>query len=415
MYFNLIPHAIHFSGRSFYIIMVNKFYQIVTLSLAFILLHLPFAFAATLGPAETFEDLCAMIDEASSGDTLLISGEIDANEDFPLTTHSPLRITSQYGEIASLKNLRLHNASITFSNVLLQDTLSVSGNSNICLSNGVHILGSEGESALSFIGNGTLIVEPHCQITAHSGGEGIFISHTGGEFYGSIEGSVQGGSGQNGGAGVVISPLLGSSAMLISGSITGGNGTSLGGHALNLFNLSGNAFVTVDGTLTGGSGFIGGDAIQIISAADTVNIGIGGSVKGGSGHSHGGCALILMNASGSSSFNLFGSLSGGDAIGKAAQPGTSLHLVGDSAVVRTRIDNCMLEDGRYISSTPKPEATETSFKPISTPSPTPSPTPQVSPKLTPMPEITAPAENIAYIITPEPPAEPVRYHAKETK
>ena len=394
--------------------MKSRFFQILLLSFILSLTHLPCAFAATLGPAETIEDLRAMIEEASSGDTLLISGEIIMDDNLPLTTDSSMRITSQRGEIAKLSGLRIRNASITFSNVLLENSLLIEGTSSICLSNGVRILGSDTQNALSFIGNGTLIIEPGCHILADSGSNGIFISHTGGDFYGSIEGSVQGGAGQNGGAGILVSPMLDSSAMLISGSIEGGSGVALGGHALNLYNLSGNALITVDGTVDGGSGFIGGDAIQIISATDTVSIGIAGSVKGGSGQSHGGSALIIMNAGGSSSFNLSGSFSGGDAIGKAAQPGTSLQLVGNSAVVRTRIDNCLLEDGRYLSSTPKPDIHDApSFVPTASPSPTPSP--KALPKLTPMPEITSPADDIAYIITPEPPDNSSRLHKKASK
>ena len=83
------------------------------------------ALAATLGPAETIDDLRAMIDEADANDTLLISGEIIMDEDVPLSTRFPVRITSDAGETCSLKNLRLENASITFTNVLLDDSLSI--------------------------------------------------------------------------------------------------------------------------------------------------------------------------------------------------------------------------------------------------------------------------------------------------
>jgi len=388
--------------------MTGRFFQTFLLCFILILTHLPCASAATLGPAETLEDLRAMIEEASPGDTLLISGEISMDSGASIATDSSMRITSQAGEIASLRGLRIQDASITFSNILFEDSLYIEGTSNICLSSGVRILGSDNQSALTFIGSGTLIIEPNCSISASSGNDGVFISHTGGEFYGSIEGTVQGGSGQNGGSGMLISPLLDSSAMLISGSIEGGSGVALGGRALNLYNLSGNAFVTIDGSISGGNGFIGGDAVQIISAGDTVSIGIDGSIKGGSGQSHGGCALIIMNAGGSSSFNLSGAFAGGDAIGSAAQPGTSLQLVGNSAVVRTRIDNCLLEDGRYLSSTAKPNVIQTPFY-----TPTPSPSPKASPRLTPIPEITSPANHVAYIITPEPPTESPRYHTKD--
>lgn len=382
--------------------MFKLFLPILCLSYILILTPFSYSFAASLGPAETIDDLRAMIDEASAGDVLLVTEEISMDEGSPLTSHIPIRIASQVGETATLRALRLADASITFSNLILEDSLSISGISNICLSRGTQIRGSQDGSALSFVGSGTLIIEPGCNIVGAPGNCGVSISHTGGELYGSIEGSVSGGDGQNGGAGVTISPLFDSSAILISGSIRGGNGVSLGGQALNLHNLSGNAFITIDGNLIGGDGFIGGDGIHLISASDSVSVGIGGSIKGGTGQSYGGTALILMNASDSSSFNLSGSLSGGDAMGIAAQPGTSLQLVGNSSVVRTRIDNCILEEGRYLSATPKPAATPTnSPQPTSIPEPT--PIPFVRPDITPLPEITAPASNIAYIITPEPP------------
>jgi len=356
--------------------------------------------AAILGPAETISDLRDMIEEASSGDTLLVTGEISMDNGHPLTIPSPIRIVSQEGEIATLRGLRLSDASVTFSSIRIEDSLFVKGVSNLNLSNSVRVLGSDHHSALSFSGNGTLIIEPGCSISGSNGFEGVVINHTGGEFYGSIEGSVRGGAGDAGGAGVVISPLLNSGALLISGNIEGGKGNSLGGHALNLYGLEGNAFITVTGSLLGGSGFIGGNGIQLISVNDNVSIGINGTVKGGSGHSHGGSGLIMMNVNDSSSFHLSGSFSGGDAIGVAAQPGTSLQLVGNSAIVRTRIDNCLLEDGHFLNSTPEPSAAP---EPINTPTASPLPTPPLSiiPSITPLPEITAPADAVAYIIPPE--------------
>jgi len=363
------------------------------------------ACAAVLGPAETIEDLRAMLDEAAAGDTLLISGDIAMDGGAPLASDASVRVTSQSGEIAVLRGIRLQDASITFSDILFLDSLQITGSSTILLSRGVHVRGGEGQTALSFDGNGTLIIEPGCDIEGGEGGEGVSIRHTGGEFYGSIEGSVHGGAGNQGGAGVTISPLRDSSAVLISGDIQGGSGTSIGGHALNLYDLSGNAYVTVAGRLTGGDGFIGGDGIQLVSAQDNVSVGVSGAVKGGAGSSHGGSALILMNAVDASSFNLSGSFSGGDAIGSNAQPGSSLLLVGDDAVVRARIDNCILEEGRHLSAADKPDVLLTP-QPTAEPTQTPEPTPAAParPEITPLPEITSPADNIAYIITPEPPA-----------
>ena len=384
--------------------MMHKRLWTFVLCLLLICMQVLPAFADTLGPAETIDDLRAMLEEAQDGDTLLLSGDIAMDSGSPLTSAASIRLASQDGETAVLCSVHLRDISAAFSNIHFVDSLAVSGTSTVHLDRSVRVRGANGQSALSFSGNGTLIIDPGCVIEGSEGGSGISIHHTGGEFYGSIEGRVSGGDGSTGGTGVVISPLSDSGALLISGDIQGGSGVTLGGHALDLYDLSGNAFITIDGNLNGGSGFIGGDGIQLISAGDTVSVGVSASVKGGAGQSHGGSALILMNAGDSSTFNLSGAFAGGDAIGNGAEPGTSLHLVGDDAVVRTRIDNCILEDGRYLSATPKPEIILTP-EPTTTPTAEPTATPLFRSEVTPLPEITSPADNIAYIITPEPPPE----------
>ena len=384
--------------------MMNKRLWAAALSICIACTQLPPALAATLGPAETISDLRAMLDEAVSGDTLLISGDVAMDRGEPLTCAASVLFASQSGETATLRGLRLRDISVSFSDIRLEDSLVVSGTSTVHLARSARVRGRDGQSALSFTGSGTLIIDPGCVIEGISGGDGVSIQHTGGEFYGSIEGRVLGGSGDNGGTAVLISPLGNAGAVLVAGDIQGGEGISLGGHALDLYNLSGNAFVTVAGSLTGGSGFIGGDGVQLVSASDTVSVGINASVKGGAGQSYGGSALILMNASDSSSFNLSGAFSGGNAIGEGSTPGTSLQLVGDGAVVRTRIDNCILEEGRHLNATPKPEIILTP-EPTATPTAKPTVTPAYRSEVTPLPEITSPADNVAYIITPEPPRE----------
>lgn len=356
--------------------------------------------AATLGPAETLDDLRAMLDEAAYGDVLLIGGDLLMDDGAPLTSHADVRITGDGSAV--LRGLRFENASITFEGIDLEDSLHVQGNSHIFLGRGVRASGASGQPGVSFCGSGTLIIEPGCDISGGDGGTGVFISHTGGEFYGSIEGAVRGGSSSSGGTGVLISPLMDSSAVFISGSVQGGSGSALGGHGLNLYDLRGNAYVTVAGQIQGGSGSIGGDGIQLVSLNDTVSIGVSGRIRGGSGEHHGGNALILMNAEDSSSVNLSGTFSGGDASGASAQPGTSLLLVGESAAMRTHVGDCILEEGRALLSPLSPEQTAA---PTPTPevTPEPAPTPVALPEITPLPEITAPADNIAYIITPEPP------------
>jgi len=391
--------------KGFLHIMMNKRLWAAALCLALTVLQIFPGFAAELGPAETIDDLRAMLEEAHSGDTLLISGEVIMDGGDPLTSSVPILFTSQDGETAVLRGIRLRDISAAFSSVRLEDSLTVTGLSTIHLARSARVSGRDNRSALSFTGSGALIIDPGCVIEGGAGSEGVSIQHTGGEFYASIEGRVLGGDGSSGGAGVLISPLSDSAAVLVDGDIRGGSGSLLGGHALNLYDLSGNAFITVSGNLTGGSGSIGGDGIQLVSAQDAVSVGISASVKGGAGTSHGGSALILMNASGSSSFNLSGSFSGGDAVAENASPGTSLHLVGNGAVVRTRIDNCILEDGRYLNGAHKPAPTQT---PAPAPQPTvtaePTETPVPHPEVTPLPEITSPADSVALIITPEPPA-----------
>lgn len=337
------------------------------------------AWAQTFGPVSSYEELSGLLLAAKDGDTILLSGDISADGKSPLSSLSSVCLKAEGS--ATLRGLHLQDASLSIVGVALEDGLTVSGTSHVLLGKDVTITGSSGSAALSFSGNGALIVERGCAIEGGTGSPGLSIRHDGGEFYGSIEGRVTGGSGASGGAGVIVSPLQEGGAVMITGSIHGGDGTSLGGHALNLYDLSGNAYVTVDGNLQGGVGSIGGDGIQLISASDTVNVGIIGTVKGGSGESYGGNALILLDAEGSSTVNLSGHFSGGDALGSNAQPGTSLHLIGDSSSLRTRMDNCILEDGKKLNPTAVPTAAPTS-------EPTPEPTPESTAE--PTPEPTAP-------------------------
>ena len=347
------------------------------------------AWAQTLGPVSSYEDLCALLLSAQDGDTILLSGDIEADSSKPLSGSPAVRLQAQGS--ATVSGLHLQDASVSFVGITLKDGLTIDGTSHVLLGNNVTVTGADGNAALAFSGNGALIVEQGCDIEGGAGAPGLSIRHDGGEFYGSVEGSVTGGHGKHGGAGMIISPLKEGGAMMITGSIQGGSGTVLGGHALNLYELSGNAYITVDGTLQGGDGTVGGDGIQLVAASGNVNVGIGGQVKGGSGESHGGNAMILLNAEGSSSVSLSGHFSGGDAIGSDAQPGTSLHLIGDSTSLRTRMDNCILEDGKKLRPTVQPTAEPTPEPaPESTPEPAPESTPEPAPESTsePAPEST---------------------------
>lgn len=329
----------------------------ISLSVLMTLLPITFSLAATLGPVSSFEALQDLLPAAHAGDMILISGALDAADKGPISPQTHVRITSADHDTASIRHLQILNGDVTLSNISLEGSLKIDGTSNVLLTRGTSVTGSDGMSGISFTGNGTLILEPGSVVTGGTGSAGISIEHQQGDFFASLEGSIVGGSGTTGGTGVVIFPLSDSGAVMISGSVVGGKGSSLGGHALNLYELSGNAYVTVDGKLQGGSGTIGGDGIHLVSAADNTVVGITGSVKGGRGESYGGDALILMNASDSSSFHLSGSFSGGDATGPDAQPGTSLTLVGHAASLRTFVGDCFLEDGKNLGSELIPEVT----------------------------------------------------------
>ncbi|MBQ7786238.1 MAG: hypothetical protein IJ381_08870 [Clostridia bacterium] len=317
---------------------------------AFILLFI-FAhssFAASLGPVSSFEELQSAIAASHDQDIILISGDIHCADSLPLSTAFPVQIASQPGNRSMLRGLRLNDANISFSDIDLSDSLEISGTSYIHLLSGVVVTGSDHRNGISFHGDGMLIVDKGVSVTGGNERAGISLTHAGSEFYASLEGRIFGGSGYEGGPGVVISPLSGSGTIMVSGTIYGGTGDAIGGNALNLYALSSNAFITVSGNLHGGSGSIGGDGIQLVSASDRVNVGISGIVKGGAGKAYGGDAVMLMNAAGGSSIHLSGSFSGGDALNSDAIPGTALQLVGDMTALRTRVENCLLEDGRSI-------------------------------------------------------------------
>lgn len=330
--------------------------------------------AATLGPATSYNELLSFIEMAEDGDVLLISGELTAAGD-PLSPAVSVSISSASEEMSAIRGLRLADATISLSHIALLDSLEITGTSYVELGRDVVVLGAAGSSALSFDGNGALLMDPSCQVTGGEQADAIFIAHRGGEFYAGIEGTIRGGNGYAGGTGVVISPLGDIGTLMISGQISGGDGEAIGGHALNLFDLSGNAYVTVTGTLTGGQGAIGGDGIQLVAATGNAIVGISGTITGGQGEDFGGDALILMNAEGASSVNLSGMLTGGDVTQPGAQPGVSLLVVGQNSSTHTRVGDCILQDGRQLGQSSE------------TPSPTPEITP--APAITPLPEITS--------------------------
>ena len=392
-----------------------KSFRIPALCICLILLMTPTASAATLGPATDYDELLALCEQAGQGDVILVSGELTAADRDALVIQSPLRISSE--DDAVLRGIRLHDSTVSFTNIQLLDTLTITGTSHVELGRGVSVEGAAGSSGISFSGSGELLIDPDCTITGGSGSAGVSIQHQGGEFYAGIDGVLRGGSGQTGGTGLLVSSLTDGGTMMISGRIHGGNGTAMGGNALNLYDLSGNAFITITGRLKGGEGSIGGDGAQIVSAVDNVSIGIDGQITGGQGESYGGDALMLMNIGGASSVNLSGSLTGGDALesdaqpgvkqgvtnveqsaltgGDAleadAQPGVSLLVIGETSSSHTRVGDCLLEDGQTLA----------------TAAPAPAATPEpVEPSVTPLPEITSAVDDPATLFTPSPTEEP---------
>lgn len=304
--------------------------------------------AGTLGPAFTYKELLTLAGKARDGDVLLVSGDVTATGD-PLKTPALLQISGD-GK-AAIRQLRVSDSSIVFSDIELLDSFAIDGVSNIELRKGVHVEGAGGKSGLTFSGSGTLLIDSECTVTGGSGATGITLTHRGGDLYVSIESSVRGGGGQNGGSGMEVTSLGEYGTMMLSGSIRGGDGTTLGGSGLNLFDLSGNAFVTVAGSVRGGRGAIGGTGMQLVSLADNVSVGVNGDIRGGSGTEYGGSALILMDASGASNVNLNGSLIGGDASSQVGEPGQSLQVVGDNGLAHAHVLNCLLKTAKIHSLT----------------------------------------------------------------
>lgn len=362
----------------------------LVLFLLTVLLCPALASAGTLGPALNYEELLDMVRRAKDGDILLVSGEMTATEE---AISSPALLQISGDGKAVLHRLHISDSSVILSDVDLRDSLTISGISNVEL-RAVRVQGAPGQSGLSLVGGGTLLIDGDCEITGGEGATGVSISQRGGDLYVSVEGSIRGGEG--GGSGMEVSPLSEYGTMMLAGTIRGGNDAMMGGTGLNLFGLSGNAFITVAGSVRGGRGAAGGAGMQVVSIGDTVSIGVNGEIRGGSGDEYGGNALIVMDAAGAAAVNLSGMLIGGDASAQTGEPGQSLLVIGDS-VAHTRVANCLLQDGENTfiynkAITPLPEITSSvdAVEPLATPSPT----------VTPMPMVTTPAPTA--MVTPTP-------------
>ena len=214
----------------------------LVLFLLTVLLCPALASAGTLGPALNYEELLDMVRRAKDGDILLVSGEMTATEE---AISSPALLQISGDGKAVLHRLHISDSSVVLSDVELRDSLTISGISNVELRT-VRVEGAPGQSGLSLVGGGTLLIDGDCEITGGEGATGVSVSQRGGDLYVSVEGSIRGGEG--GGSGMEVSPLSEYGTMMLAGTIRGGNDAMMGGTGLNLFGLSGNAFITVAGS-----------------------------------------------------------------------------------------------------------------------------------------------------------------------
>ena len=280
------------------------------------------AVSETIGPIRTADDFVSSLSRAHEEDTFLFTGDIDFAE-VPL---SGLNFTfSSVGKkTAVLRNLCLADSSIRFKQIRIAGFLSVTGRSEIEFRDQAFVTGTDGTSGIVFQGSGLLTIGPDCSVAGGAGAPGIRIANNEGEFYAGIEGTIRGGDGETGGNALLISSLCGQGTVFLNGTLLGGRGKSVGGNALCLYDLNNEAFVSVDGSIQGGDGGIGGDGIQIVSARDHAFISVNGSSSGGTGESHGGNALMIVRAGGSSSVVVSGKLSGGNVVKKGGIGGHSL-------------------------------------------------------------------------------------------
>ena len=169
----------------------------LVLFLLTVLLCPALASAGTLGPALNYEELLDMVRRAKDGDILLVSGEMTATEE---AISSPALLQISGDGKAVLHRLHISDSSVILSDVELRDSLTISGISNVELRT-VRVEGAPGQSGLSLVGGGTLLIDGDCEITGGKGATGVSVSQRGGDLYVSVEGSIRGGEG--GGSGVM--------------------------------------------------------------------------------------------------------------------------------------------------------------------------------------------------------------------
>ena len=137
-------------------------------------------FAATLGPASSYEELAALAEIAQTGDTILLSGSIDCADQAALFLPGGITLTSLAEERATVSALSLHDASVSLRNLDLVDTLTITGHSSISVERGASVTGARNQAAIDYSGSGLLLVERGASVRGGSSatGAGTAVSVT---------------------------------------------------------------------------------------------------------------------------------------------------------------------------------------------------------------------------------------------
>ena len=346
------------------------------------------------GVITTYEDLVAAAASAADGDVLVLEGEITADTK-ALTSARRVVLKPVEGGEAEIKGLKVSDADLAFSGIVLSGGLRVSGESYIELLPGTLVRGASGQEAVLFEGTGSFTVDSGATVQGGKSANAVTVKGRGGGVPVASPGDVGGGVGdEDGGAGLQVENLAGVSSVVVSGDVRGGSGSGIGGNAVNLYSLSGETSAILGGNTRGGDGRVGGNAVQIVGLGGSANAALGGRATGGDGTDFGGDTLVVMNVQSSAAVSVAGSLTAGNIPESGERPGVSLRIVDEQSTQHVTLEDAHLRDGEII-----PEGVET-----------PTPEPTATPMPTPVPGITAsvPVATLPPLVTtvPEEPAEP---------
>ena len=342
------------------------------------------------GVITTYEDLVAAAASAADGDVLVLEGEITADTK-ALTSARRVVLKPVEGGEAEIKGLKVSDADLAFSGIVLSGGLRVSGESYIELLPGTLVRGASGQEAVLFEGTGSFTVDSGATVQGGKSANAVTVKGKGGDVHIAVHGDVQGGDGdEDGGAGLQVENLAGVSSVVVSGDVRGGSGSGIGGNAVNLYSLSGETSAILGGSTRGGDGRVGGNAVQIVGLGGSANAALGGRASGGDGTDFGGDTLVVMNVQSSAAVSVAGSLSAGNIPESGERPGVSLRIVDEQSTQHVTLEDAHLRDGEII-----PEGVET-----------PTPEPTATPMPTPVPGITAsvPVATLPPHVTTEPEA-----------